>query len=76
LGVRPEAITLAADGVPAVVNSVEYLGADLVLRCAVGSEVLLVRAAGQHAATPGERVHLRWAADEAHGFGADGRRIH
>ena len=52
-----------------------YLGADLVLRCAVGSEVLLVRAAGGHVATPGERVHLRWAADEAHGFGADGRRI-
>jgi sn-glycerol 3-phosphate transport system ATP-binding protein len=76
LGIRPEAITLAADGIPAVVRSVEYLGADLVLRCAVGSEVLLVRAAGGHVATPGERVHLRWPADEAHGFGADGRRIH
>ena len=75
LGVRPEAITLTADGIPAVVRSVEYLGADLVLRCAVGSEVLLVRAAGQHAAAPGERVHLRWSPDEAHGFGADGRRI-
>jgi sn-glycerol 3-phosphate transport system ATP-binding protein len=75
LGVRPEAITLAADGVPAVVQSVEYLGADLVLRCAVGSEVLLVRAAGGHVATPGERVHLRWSPDEAHGFGADGQRI-
>jgi len=76
LGIRPEAITLAADGIPAVVRSVEYLGADLVLRCAVGSEVLLVRAAGGHVATPGERVHLRWPAEEAHGFGADGRRIH
>ncbi len=75
LGVRPEAITLAADGIPAVVKSVEYLGADLVLRCAVGREVLLVRAAGGHVATPGERVHLRWSPDEAHGFGADGRRI-
>ncbi len=75
LGVRPEAITLATDGIPAVVQSVEYLGADLVLRCAVGSEVLLVRAAGGHVATPGEHVHLRWPADEAHGFDADGRRI-
>jgi len=76
LGVRPEAITLAADGIPAVVQSVEYLGADMVLRCAVGSEVLLVRAAGQHHAEPGEHVHLHWPADEAHGFGADGRRDH
>ena len=75
LGVRPEAITLADEGIPAVVQSVEYLGADLVLRCAVGSEVLLVRAAGGHTATPGERVHLRWAPDEAHGFDAGGRRI-
>jgi sn-glycerol 3-phosphate transport system ATP-binding protein len=76
LGVRPEAITLTADGIPAVVRSVEYLGADLVLRCAVGSEVLLVRAAGQHATAPGERVHLRWSPDEAHGFSPEGRRIH
>ena len=76
LGVRPEAITLAADGIPAVVQSVEYLGADMVLRCAVGSEVLLVRAAGQHHAEPGEHVHLHWPADEAHGFGSDGRRDH
>ncbi|MGJ7541879.1 ABC transporter ATP-binding protein [Variovorax sp. LT1R16] len=74
LGVRPEAITLDARGIPAVVRSVEYLGADLVLRCAVGRETLLVRAAGQHVAAPGDQVGLRWAPDEAHGFDAAGRR--
>ena len=37
LGVRPEAIALGGD-VPARVSSLEYLGSDLVLRCAVGSE--------------------------------------
>jgi sn-glycerol 3-phosphate transport system ATP-binding protein len=76
LGVRPEAITLGDEGIPATVQSVEYLGADLVLRCAVGSETLLVRAAGQHSAAVGERVHLRWPSDEDHGFDADGRRSH
>ncbi len=76
LGVRPESITLAANGVPALVRSVEYLGADLVLRCAIGSEMLLVRAAGQHRARSGDTVHLHWQAGDAHGFDSAGRRIH
>ncbi|CAN5535905.1 ABC transporter ATP-binding protein [soil metagenome] len=75
LGVRPEAIALDPQGIPAIVRSVEYLGADLAMRCSVGSQMLLVRAAGQHIAAPGDRVGLRWAAHEAHGFDADGRRV-
>ena len=79
-GVRPEAIVLADAGmpavVPAVVRSVEYLGADLVLRCAIGSESLLVRAAGRQHAEIGQRVHLRWPAHDAQAFDAAGRRIH
>ncbi len=77
LGVRPESIELATggEGIPAVVRSVEYLGADLVLRCTVGSEALLVRAAGQHIAQPGDAVGLRWQSHDAHGFDAAGVRI-
>ncbi|MES2531169.1 MAG: ABC transporter ATP-binding protein [Pseudomonadota bacterium] len=74
LGVRPEAIALDPQGIPAVVRSVEYLGADLAMRCSVGSQTLLVRAAGQHLAAPGDHVGLRWAAHDAHGFDANGRR--
>ncbi|MDM0023209.1 ABC transporter ATP-binding protein [Variovorax saccharolyticus] len=76
LGVRPEAIALDPLGIPATVQSLEYLGADLVLRCAVGSQVLLVRTAGQHRAEPGDRVGLRWAPEEGHGFDAAGQRCH
>jgi sn-glycerol 3-phosphate transport system ATP-binding protein len=77
LGVRPESITLGDDdGVPAVIRSVEYLGADLVLRCGVGTETLLVRAGGQHQAKVGDAVRLRWHARDAHGFDAAGVRIH
>jgi sn-glycerol 3-phosphate transport system ATP-binding protein len=78
LGVRPESITFGAPGagVPATVRSVEYLGADLVLRCAVGTQTLLVRAAGQHQASAGDAVHLHWHAHEAHGFDAAGLRVH
>ncbi|MDL9997213.1 ABC transporter ATP-binding protein [Variovorax sp. J22P240] len=75
LGVRPEAIALDPQGIPAIVQSVEYLGADLVLRCGIGSQALLVRTAGQHHAEPGDRVGLRWALEDAHGFDASGQRI-
>ncbi len=50
-------------------------GGRLVLRCAVGSETLLVRAAGQHIAQPGDAVGLRWQPHDAHGFDAAGVRI-
>ncbi|HYP69986.1 MAG TPA: ABC transporter ATP-binding protein [Variovorax sp.] len=78
LGVRPEAVHLAApgEGIGAVVRSAEYLGADLVLHCAVGSESLLVRTQGQHHVEAGMPVHLVWQAADAHGFDAQGQRIH
>ena len=76
LGVRPESIRFDDDGVPATVQGVEYLGADLVLRCGVGTQTLLVRAAGQHHAKAGDAVRLHWHAHDAHGFDAAGRRVH
>ena len=76
LGVRPEAIALDPQGIPAMVQSVEYLGADLVLNCRVGTQSLLVRADGRHHADAGDRVGLRWSPDDAHAFDAAGQRIH
>ena len=74
LGVRPEAVTL--DGqVAAQVQSLEYLGADLVLRCAVGSETLAVRAQGQTRVKPKDTVFLQWRESAAHYFDAQGNRI-
>ena len=77
LGVRPESISLRDDdgGIPATVRGVEYLGADLVLRCGVGTQTLLVRTAGQHAARAGDAVRLHWSPRDAHGFDAAGQRI-
>ena len=83
LGVRPEAISLTPHGdnpeslgVPAVVASVEYLGANLVLRCTVGTQTLLVRADGRQIVQPGETVRLHWSPRDSHGFDAAGQRIH
>ncbi len=75
LGIRPEAVTLGGH-VPATVQSLEYLGADLVLRCAVGSELITVRADGQCDLAAGARVALQWPAQAEHFFDSLGNRVH
>jgi len=76
LGMRPEAVMLDAAGVAARVDSIEYLGADQVLHCSIGNETLLVRTDGRQHAVAGQQVGLRWSAQDAHGFDAEGLRIH
>jgi sn-glycerol 3-phosphate transport system ATP-binding protein len=61
--------------VPATVQSLEYLGADLVLRCAIGSETITVRAQGQSGVARGDSVMLHWPPESAHHFDAQGHRI-
>ena len=75
---RPEALRLTPEGaLPATVQGSEYLGADLVLRCAVGQrQSLLVRLDGRgNTPAPGSAVRLGWAAEDLHQFDAQGRRI-
>ena len=79
LGVRPEDVRIGADRKPgaveATVRSIEYLGADSILMCAIGAQALAVRAPGRIALAPGARVHLAWAPEAAHVFDAEtGRR--
>ncbi len=79
LGVRPEDVRLAAGPEPgaveASVRSVEYLGADSILICAVGGQTLAVRAPGRIERPAGARVHLAWGKEAAHVFAAEsGRR--
>jgi sn-glycerol 3-phosphate transport system ATP-binding protein len=73
LGLRPEDVRLGG-AVDTVVQGLEYLGADLVLRCAVGSETITVRAAGRTDLGVGARVTLGWDAADEHRFDAQGRR--
>jgi sn-glycerol 3-phosphate transport system ATP-binding protein len=76
LGLRPENIQLGEEGIAATVQGSEYLGADLVLRCAIGSQSLLVRTEGQTDYETGQAIKLRWSPGDAHGFDDTGRRIH
>ncbi len=74
LGIRPESVSLNGT-VPATVRSLEYLGADLVLRCAVGTELITVRADGKSDIATGAQISLQWPAQDEHYFDAQGCRI-
>ena len=67
-GVRPEALRIAAQGLPARVIAVEYLGGDSQIEARVGEENLLLRISGTPAVRPGEQVHLAWTPRDAHWF--------
>jgi multiple sugar transport system ATP-binding protein len=63
VGVRPEALELGADGVPATVDVIEELGSDAFIFCSAeltdGPARLTARVAARHAPDRGSRVHLR-----------------
>ena len=74
-GVRPEDVRIGRqgenpDGRPAVVESIEYLGADSVIACRVGSETMVARVAGAAHYAPGTAVKLSWDSSAVHQFDA------
>src|SRR4051794_4671483 len=81
VGVRPEAMELAAEGLDAGVEVVEELGSDAFVYCSaelVGTPARLVaRVPARHAPERGERVHLRPSTEyPPHVFDAEtGERI-
>ena len=80
VGIRPESLELAGEGIAAEVQVVEEVGADAFVFCAAelgGRETKLVaRAGAKHAPARGERVALRPRAEEAHLFDPEtGARI-
>jgi multiple sugar transport system ATP-binding protein len=72
VGLRPESLVLAQDGLPAQVTVVETIGYDAHVFCVAdvgGQEVKLVaRAEAKHAPTRGEQIALRPSTEEAHFF--------
>jgi multiple sugar transport system ATP-binding protein len=72
IGLRPESLEVAAEGIPARVEVVEDVGADAFVFCATdldgGNTRLVARTEARRAPKQGERVALRPRADEAHLF--------
>jgi sn-glycerol 3-phosphate transport system ATP-binding protein len=75
LGVRPEAMHPADTGVPAEVIGFEYLGADSLITCKIGSSECIVRQEGKVRLAAGDRINVTWPAAETHFFETEtGRR--
>jgi len=76
LGVRPEHVGLAGEGVPAMVAAMEYLGADSLIEARLGAETLFAKIAGKANAKPGDEVRLAWRQEDCHWFDAEtGERL-
>ncbi|HFQ15933.1 MAG TPA: ABC transporter ATP-binding protein [Rhodobacteraceae bacterium] len=76
LGLRPEEISLVeTGGFEATVRAGEYLGADTLLDCAIGSSHITVRTSHVRPPEPGTQVRLHWPREAQHFFETDtGRR--
>jgi sn-glycerol 3-phosphate transport system ATP-binding protein len=75
LGVRPEHIDIAFEqGARASVENVEYLGADSLVACRLGGQLLHARAAGRCGLARGDATWLRWAPGAQVWFDAGGMR--
>jgi sn-glycerol 3-phosphate transport system ATP-binding protein len=75
LGVRPEHVALAVErGVPAAVEALEYLGADSLVTCRIGTATMAVRVPGRVGVRRGDSVHLAWAGSAQHLFEPGGAR--
>lgn len=81
MGLRPEAVQWGAvastEGmtVQARVTGQEYLGADVVMRCQLGSEQITVRAPGNLIPENDSLVPLHWVRQDMHFFDANGQRV-
>ena len=76
LGVRPEHLRLADDGIHATVTSVEYLGADSLVEARIADQPLIVRVPGKIGLGEGQTIGLDWDSDHEHFFDtATGKRL-
>ncbi len=80
VGIRPEHIELADQGLPMKVALTEQLGGNTVLYGSLGGphgpqQPLVVQVVGQSHIRRGDTVHVRLPAASCHGFGEDGKAI-
>ena len=76
VGIRPEHLTLAAEGIPANVVVIEPTGSELLVVADIGGQYVTAAFHERHALSPGMAIHLAPAPGQVHLFdAATGRRI-
>ncbi len=77
LGIRPEHISITDNGdIAAIVEGVEYFGADSIVICTIGVNTgVAVRVAGHLRVHPTEALKLSWRPQQQHFFEASGQAI-
>jgi ABC-type sugar transport system ATPase subunit len=68
LGVRPGALRLSAEGIPARVYLVEHLGDSTLINFQIGDQIVKMRTDQRPGLREGESVHLSFAPEDAHLF--------
>jgi sn-glycerol 3-phosphate transport system ATP-binding protein len=72
LGLRPEDLSICeTGGLPAVVESVEYLGSDHLVDCRIGSERITARFQHRRSVSVGETLRLTWGQGAARLYSGD-----
>jgi sn-glycerol 3-phosphate transport system ATP-binding protein len=68
VGVRPEDMTLSAEGLEGQVDTVEYLGSDSLVAVKIHGQTVLVRVPGRAAVDAGDNVRIAWNKNHEHHF--------
>ena len=75
IGLRPEDLHLASEGLKGRIRLVERLGATTLLHVQTDKGLICVQAPGKAAATLGAEVAIAWDASRAYRFDTAGRRL-
>jgi sn-glycerol 3-phosphate transport system ATP-binding protein/multiple sugar transport system ATP-binding protein len=71
LGIRPEHLRLAAEGMPAEVTLVELIGSEALVHLGAGGHELVARVAAAGRPEAGDAVHIGFSREDVHLFDAE-----
>jgi ABC-type sugar transport system ATPase subunit len=76
VGIRPEHVLLAPEGMPVTVGLIEQLGGNTVLYGTLSAQQpVVVQVVGQSAVRRGDTVHVHFPSAACHAFDAQGRSL-
>lgn len=75
IGVRPEHLFIAEEGLPVEVSTIEYLGGESVARLNHSDKEISMRISGQHNIKRGDKLVVSWETKNTHFFDQNKERL-